>query len=76
MNGKEIRISQLGTRMRDFGSVKASAFPASSLGGQKFAALAALVGEIDLHGSMQPLSKGSAQTGTGAKRECARSCAD
>lgn len=68
MNDKEARISQLATRMRDFGTAQAAAFPAASLGGQKFAALNALVASIDQFGSKQALSRGSAQTSTEAKR--------
>ena len=69
MNDKETRISQLATRMRDFGVAQAAAFPAASVGGQKFAALNTLVAGIDQSGSRQALSKGSAQTSTQAKRE-------
>jgi hypothetical protein len=69
MNDKEARTSQLGTRMNDFGAGQASDFSPTSLGGQKFAALNALVASIDLFGSKQALSKGSAQTSTEAKRE-------
>jgi hypothetical protein len=69
MNDKEARISQLATRMRDFGAGQAAVFPAASVGGQKFAALDALVASIDQFGSKQALSKGSAQSSTEAKRE-------
>lgn len=69
MNGKEIRISQLGTRMQDFGAVKGADFPAGSLGMQKFAALNEVVSAIDRHGSRQALTSGFAQTSTGVKKE-------
>jgi hypothetical protein len=58
----------MATRMNDFGEGQAAAFPAASIGGQKFAALAELVANIDNHGSKQALAKGSAKTSTGAKK--------
>lgn len=69
MNDKEIRISQLATRMRDFGVAQAVAFPSTNLAGQKFTALAALVTKIDESGTKQALTKGSAKSSTSAKKE-------
>src|SRR5437868_9551272 len=69
MNDKETRISQLATKMRDFGVTQAAAFPTKGLGGQKFAALNTLVASIDQFGSQQALARGAAQTSTQAKRE-------
>lgn len=67
MNDKEIRISQMGTRMRDFGLAQSAAFPPISLGGQKFAALGALVTQIDQIGSDQAQASGAARSSTSAK---------
>ncbi len=69
MTDRDIRISQMATRIRDFGALQSASFPTTSLGGQKFAAFHALVEEIDTHGSKQVLSRGSAQASTGAKKE-------
>src|SRR5207237_1321434 len=69
MNDKEIRISQLTTRMRDFGTERAAAFPSASVGGQKFAALSSLTSNIDQFGSEQTLTIGEMRAHTDAKAE-------
>lgn len=68
MRDSEIRQSEAIVRVRDFGVESASDFPASSLGGQKFAAINALVGEIDELGAQQSEGHGSARASTEAKR--------
>ncbi len=73
MNDREIRISQLGTRMNDYGAANSASFPAGSRGRQKFDALAALVLEIDQHGASQAATTGAAQGSTAAKREARNS---
>ena len=55
-------------RVREFGVTHASSFPAASLGGQKFAAVGAVVDEVEAHGTTQSSGKGAAQAGTSAKR--------
>jgi hypothetical protein len=55
-------------RVRGFGEAHAGDFPASSLGGQKFAALNAVISELEAHGAAQSSGKGAAQASTGAKR--------
>jgi hypothetical protein len=69
MEDKDIRISQLATRMRDFGTAQAASFPAASVGGQKFTELNTLITEIGQSGTQQALTKASAQSSTDAKRE-------
>lgn len=69
MNDKEIHISQLATRMRDFGTEHASAFPSASVGGQKFTALNTLTNSIDQFGSEQTLTIGEMRAHTEAKSD-------
>lgn len=69
MNDREVRISQMGVRMKDFGEAQAADFPGASRGGQKFAALLALVADIDRLGTEQASTSGAAQGNTAAKRE-------
>lgn len=68
MEDKEIRISQLATRMRDFGVAQTASFPAAGVGGQKFAELDALITQIDQSGAQQALTKASAQSSTDANK--------
>ncbi|HEY0323056.1 MAG TPA: hypothetical protein VGC66_19020 [Pyrinomonadaceae bacterium] len=68
MRDIEIRQSETIVRIRDFGVESGSDFSASSLGGQKFASLNALVAEIDQLGAQQSEGSGAAQTSTAAKR--------
>lgn len=68
MKDTEIRKFEMLMRVRDFGAAHASSFPAASLGGQKFAAVGAVVDELETHGATQSSGKGAAQAGTRAKR--------
>ena len=68
MNDREIREADSLTRMRDFGVENATAFSVTSLGGQYFVSLNALVAELETHGSTQSLGHGEARTSTGAKK--------
>lgn len=68
MNDREIRESEALTRVREFGADNAADFPATSLGGQKFAEINGLADELDTHGSDQSLGHGAAKTSTGAKK--------
>jgi hypothetical protein len=67
MKDTEIRKFEMLTRVRDFGAAHAASFPANSLGGQKFAAVGAVVAELETHGAAQSSGKGAAQASTGAK---------
>jgi hypothetical protein len=73
MNDKETREAQSLSRVRDFGSANAAAFPAGTLGAGKFAELNAVVIELDRHGSEQSHGKGAAKTSTGAKSDARKS---
>ena len=55
-------------RVGDFGDTHAPDFPATSLGGQKFAAIAGVVDELNTHGAAQAGGKGAAQASTQAIR--------
>lgn len=68
MRDTEIRQSEAIVRMRDFGVENSADFPATSLGGQKFAALNALVGEINQLGAEQSAGHGAALMSTEEKR--------
>jgi hypothetical protein len=68
MRDLEIRTFEMLRRVSDLGATLASSFPAASLGGQKFAALATTVDELETHGEMQSSGQGAAQAGTSAKR--------
>lgn len=68
MKDTERRTFEMLRRVRGFGAARASSFPATSLGGQKFAALGAAVDEVETHGTTQSSGKGAAQAGTEAKR--------
>lgn len=68
MRDIEIRQSEAIVRIRDFGVENSADFPPASLGGQKFAALNALVIEIDHLGAQQSAGSGAARTSTEEKR--------
>ena len=55
-------------RVSDFSSARATDFPATSLSGQKFAAIAGVVDELNTHGAAQAGGKGAAQASTQAIR--------
>jgi hypothetical protein len=69
MNDREIHVSQMAVRLKDFEEARAGAFAAESRGGQKFAAVSALVVEIERLGAEQAATAGAAQGSTTAKRE-------
>ncbi|HEX8774666.1 MAG TPA: hypothetical protein VF735_13925 [Pyrinomonadaceae bacterium] len=68
MDDSQTRKSEMLIRVDDFGVGHASAFPASSLGGQKFAAVRAIVEELQQHGTAQSASGSAARTSTGEKK--------
>lgn len=76
MNDQEIRGYRMFVRVQDFGVTNAAAFPASSLGEAKFAALNRIIEELDEHGAKETSGKSAAKTGTANKasaRESLRS---
>lgn len=68
MDDSQTRKSEMLIRVDDFGVGHAAAFPASSLGGQKFAAVGAIVEELQQHGTAQSASRSATKTSTGAKK--------
>lgn len=68
MDDSQTRKFEMLIRVDDFGVGHASAFPTSSLGGQRFAAVRAVVEELQQHGTAQSASGGAAKTSTGAKK--------
>lgn len=68
MNDSQTRKFEMLIRVDDFRAGHAAAFTASSLGGQKFAAVRAIVEELRQHGTTQSASGSAAKTSTGAKR--------
>ncbi len=49
MNARDIRRYEMLVRVRDFGSAQSDLFPASTLGGQAFATVAASVAAVSQH---------------------------
>lgn len=68
MNDSQTRRYEMLARVRVFGAEHAAAFPAASLGGQKFAALSSIVDELEQHGTTQATSWNAARTSTDAKK--------
>lgn len=68
MTDEEIRRAEMLGRVRDFGREHAASFPAAGLGAQKFAAISALVDELELHGTAQSAGGGAARSSAGAKK--------
>lgn len=69
MNDQDIRRYQMFTRVRDFGAEHADAFPAKSLGAQKFTDLNAVIAELDEQGATQSSGKSAARTSAASKGE-------
>lgn len=68
MKDTDIRKFQMFVRVSDFGAAHASAFPATSIGGQKFAALNTVIADLEAQGAAQSSGRGAARASTGAKR--------
>lgn len=68
MTDAEIRQAQSLSKIDDFGKARAADFPATGLGGQKFAAVKALVAEIDTLSEAQASADGAARASVEAKR--------
>lgn len=68
MKDTDIRAFEMFARVDDLGETLASSFSATSLGGQKFAAVGVVVEELKAHGTTQSSGKGAAQASTSAKR--------
>jgi hypothetical protein len=56
-------------RVNDFGEANASAFPAKSLGAEKFAALKEITDQLKTHGMEEASGRDAAMVSTGSKRE-------
>lgn len=67
MTDNEIREVQALSRVNDFGQARAADFPATSLGGQKFAEVKTLVIALDDLGKEQSSATGGAQSSTEIK---------
>jgi hypothetical protein len=59
MTEREMRIADLGIRMRGFAVAKADDFPRNTIGGQKFAALIQAAANVELYGNKEVLEKGN-----------------
>ncbi|HKQ51242.1 MAG TPA: hypothetical protein VJT74_02665 [Pyrinomonadaceae bacterium] len=68
MNDSQTKSSEMFRRVQGFGSEHAADFPASSLGGEKFAALGGVIDELEEQGTAQASGGSAAKTSTGAKR--------
>ncbi len=68
MNDSQTKNYEMLTRVDSFGTEHAADFPASSLGGEKFAAVSAVIDELEEHGTAQSAGGSAARTSTGAKR--------
>lgn len=68
MKDTQIRMTETLRRVREFGEAHASSFPAASLAAQKFAAVSAVITEVEAHAAAQSAGGGAAQAGAGAKR--------
>jgi hypothetical protein len=66
MEDTERNLFDMFVRVSDFSDGHTSDFPATSMGGQKFAALAAVADELNTHGANQSGGKGAAQASTQA----------
>jgi len=68
MNDSQTKAFEMFRRVQGFGAERAADFPASSLGGEKFAALGGVIDELEAHGAAQSAGGSAAKTSTGAKR--------
>ena len=68
MNDSQTKVYEMLTRVRSFGAEHAADFPASSLGGEKFAAVGGVIDALEEHGAAQSAGGSAAKTSTGAKR--------
>ncbi len=68
MNDSQTKTYEMFRRVDGFGAERAADFPASSLGGEKFAALGGVIDELEEQGTAQSAGGSAARTSTGAKR--------
>jgi hypothetical protein len=73
MNDQEIRVYQMFTRVRDFGTGNAGAFPVGSMGAGKFTALDGVINELDRHGMEESSGRDAAKVSTGSKKSARES---
>jgi hypothetical protein len=76
MNDNETRNRQKFVRVCDFGEAHASDFAAGTLGQQQFAALAAVVTEIDGHAMSEVSARGDARQGTQTRSQAREALRD
>lgn len=69
MNTKEMRRYEMFTRVRDFGSVHTEAFPAASIGGKQFKALATVIADLDEHSVAQASGQSAAKQSVTGKAQ-------
>lgn len=67
MNDVERRRFNMLTRVRDFGAENAADFPANSVGAESFAAVGAVVGELEQSGAAQTSGASAGKQGTTMK---------
>jgi hypothetical protein len=67
MNDETRRTSEMATRMKGFATISEDAFPANSIGGQRFGTLNDLTAKIELYGSREAQERNAAKAATEAK---------
>lgn len=67
MNANELKTYERLTRVRDFGTSHAAAFPDASLGGQLFAEIDAVIAELTAQAATQNVGLSTAREGTSSK---------
>ncbi|MFN2454160.1 MAG: hypothetical protein ABR577_08060 [Pyrinomonadaceae bacterium] len=67
MNDQEKRRYEMLTRVRDFGAMHTTDFPASTLGNQLFTTIGTIVTELDAHAANQSSGIRASQQGTTSK---------
>lgn len=68
MDDLQTNYFEMFTRADSFGGEHSADFPASNLGGQRFASLRTLIAELEQHGTAQSSSRSAAKASTGMKR--------
>ena len=67
MNAKHMRTYETLKRVRDFGATRIADFPTSSVGGQMFAEVTAVVAELTHYATIQLASAGESRVGSATK---------
>jgi hypothetical protein len=69
MKDTEVRCYEMFTRVADFGATHATAFPPTTLGGELFATINAIVSQLNAHVTQQASGAGSAKQATATRNE-------